>query len=159
MPQPHHQIKMKVVMVDDSAEDRTLCRTLLEEVYGPGLQFFEESEAVEGLKTCRTVAPDCVLLEYKLPDMTGLEFLAQLQAETPLNEPAFAVVMLTGLSSCSFGLYQRPSPTNNTYNTFPPATAGYAKLVSYQWSAGRRVVGTQVNTESVQTALVYLRNR
>ena len=86
-------------MVDDSPEDRGLCRILLEEVYGPGLQFFEESEAAEGLKTCRTVAPDCVLLEYKLPDMTGLEFLAQLQSETPFNEPAFAVVMLTGLSS------------------------------------------------------------
>lgn len=86
-------------MVDDSPEDRKLCRTLLEEVYGPGLEFFEESEAVEGLKTCRTVGPDCVLLEYKLPDMTGLEFLAHLHSETPLNEPAFAVVMLTGLSS------------------------------------------------------------
>jgi len=33
---------MKVVMVDDSAEDRTLCRILLEEVYGLDLQFFEE---------------------------------------------------------------------------------------------------------------------
>jgi two-component sensor histidine kinase/CheY-like chemotaxis protein len=90
---------MKVVMVDDSAADRSLCRILLEEVYGPDLEFFEESEAAEGLKTCRSVAPDCVLLEYKLPDMTGLEFLAQLHSEIPLNEPAFAVVMLTGLSS------------------------------------------------------------
>jgi two-component sensor histidine kinase/ActR/RegA family two-component response regulator len=106
MAQLRHQIRgelshntMKVVMVDDSAEDRARCRILLEDVYGPGLQFFEESEAVDGLKTCRTVAPDCVLLEYKLPDMTGLEFLAQLHAETPLNEPAVAVVMLTSLSS------------------------------------------------------------
>jgi two-component sensor histidine kinase/CheY-like chemotaxis protein len=90
---------MKVVMVDDSAADRSLCRNLLAEVYGPSLQFFEESEAAEGLKTCRVVAPDCVLLEYKLPDMTGLEFLAQLHSETSPNEPAFAVVMLTGLTS------------------------------------------------------------
>jgi len=90
---------MKVVMVDRSAADRTLCRTLLEEVYGLGLQFFEESEALEGLKTCRAVAPDCVLLDYNLPDMTGLEFLAELHSEAPLNEPAFAVVMLTGTGS------------------------------------------------------------
>jgi prepilin-type N-terminal cleavage/methylation domain-containing protein len=75
------------------------------------------------------------------------------------NDGSSSRVMLTGLNSCSFGLYQRPSPTNNTYNSFPTAAPGYAKLVSYQWSAGRRVVGTQVNTESVQTALVYLRNR
>jgi two-component sensor histidine kinase len=95
---------MKVVMVDDSAEERTLCRTLLEEVYGTGLQFFAESEAAEGLKTCRAVAPDCVLLDYNLPDMTGLEFLTQLHFEAPLNEPAFAVVMLTDSNSYQVAL-------------------------------------------------------
>src|ERR1700730_2284652 len=90
---------MKVVMVDHSAADRTLCRALLEEVYGPGLEFFEESEALEGLRTCRAVAPDCVLLDYNLPDITGLEFLTQLPLEAPLHEPALAVVMLTDLNS------------------------------------------------------------
>lgn len=90
---------MKIVMVDDSATDRKLCRNLLEEVYGPDLEFFEESEAFEGLRTCRAVMPDCVLLDYNLPDMTGLEFLTQLRSEAPVNEPAFAVVMLTGLSN------------------------------------------------------------
>jgi two-component sensor histidine kinase/CheY-like chemotaxis protein len=89
---------MKVVMVDDSAEDRTLCRTLLEEVYGPDLQFFEESEGAEGLKTCRKVAPDCLLLTHDLPDMTGLEFLGQLRLAAPIYEPKFAVVMLMGVN-------------------------------------------------------------
>ena len=91
-------------MVDDSAEERTLCRILLEEVYGPSLQFFEESEAAAGLKTCRMIGPDCVLLDYNLPDMTGLEFLAQLHLEAPVNEPAFAVVMLTGLNNYQVAL-------------------------------------------------------
>jgi two-component sensor histidine kinase/CheY-like chemotaxis protein len=86
-------------MVDDSVADRRLCRILLEDVYGPGLQFFEESEAAAGLTTCRAVGPDCVLLDYKLPDMSGLEFLKQLVSEGSLSQPAFAVVMLTGLSS------------------------------------------------------------
>jgi two-component sensor histidine kinase len=40
-----------------------------------------------------------VLLDYNLPDMTGLEFLTQLHLEAPFHEPAFAVVMLTDLNS------------------------------------------------------------
>src|SRR5689334_14330444 len=95
---------MKVVMVDDSAPDRRLCRIFLEEAHGLNLQFFEESEAAEGLKTCRAVTPDCVLLDYRLPGMTGLEFLAQLRADVPLDEPAMAVVVLTGLNSESVAI-------------------------------------------------------
>ncbi len=67
---------IKVVMVDDSHGDRRLCRTLLEEALGTRLEFWEADAAQSGLETCRATAPDCILLEYRLPDMTGLEFLA-----------------------------------------------------------------------------------
>jgi two-component sensor histidine kinase/CheY-like chemotaxis protein len=90
---------MKVVMVDDSAADRRLCRVLLGEVHGGELEFFEASDGAGGLETCRTELPDCVLLDYKLPDMTGLEFLAQLSPEHTVTTPKVAVVMLTGISS------------------------------------------------------------
>jgi two-component sensor histidine kinase len=89
---------MKIVMVDDSGADRRLYRLLLEEVYGPKLEFYEAASAADGLKTCLTVSPDCVLLDYKLPDLTGLEFLAKVPKQTG-DVPAFGVVMLTGLSS------------------------------------------------------------
>ena len=90
---------MKVVMVDDSAPDRRLCRILLEEIHGPGLEFIEETEGGPALETCRRVQPDCVLIDYKLPDMSGLEFLAQIRATQPEGEPDFAMVMLTGWAS------------------------------------------------------------
>lgn len=90
---------MKVVIVDDSPADRRLCKLLLGEVYGDELEFFEAAGAAQGLEACRTVAPDCVLLDYKLPDMTGLEFLMQLCPEDPMATPTVAVVMLTGVAS------------------------------------------------------------
>ncbi|MGH9557717.1 MAG: sensor histidine kinase [Bryobacteraceae bacterium] len=89
---------MKVVMIDDSQADRRLFRFLLEDRLGSRLEFWEDGTAAKGLNTCRSVSPDCVLLDYKLPDMTGIEFLRQLQPNDPSEPPAFAVVMLTGLA-------------------------------------------------------------
>src|SRR5579863_1078228 len=86
---------MKIVMVDDSAADRKLLRRLLG---GGDVDFYEASKASEGLRACRETTPDCVLIDYKLPDMTGLDFLRKLRAEENGIGP-FAVVMLTGLAS------------------------------------------------------------
>src|SRR5437016_2335578 len=90
---------MRVVIVDDSAADRRMCRLLLEEVHGAEVELFEESSAEGGLEACLRTGPDCVLLDYKLPDMTGLEFLSRLRLNDPGDVPTFAVVMLTGIAS------------------------------------------------------------
>ncbi len=90
---------MRVVIVDDSPADRRLCQVLLGEVYGSELEFFEARDAANGLEVCRATGADCVLLDYKLPDMTGLEFLAHLCPEGPATTPKVAVVMLTGMAS------------------------------------------------------------
>jgi two-component sensor histidine kinase len=90
---------MKVVMVDDSAADRRLCRILLQEAHGHGLEFIEESKAADALETCRRVAPDCILVDFKLPDMSGLDFLRQLRSPEPGGRPDLPVVMLTGWAS------------------------------------------------------------
>jgi len=89
---------MKILMIEDSEAHRELCRILLQKAYGPYLEIFEESNAADGLKTCRAVQPDCVLLDYYLPDMTGLEFLDRLNSGGP-DEASFAVVLLTGMNS------------------------------------------------------------
>src|SRR5207244_1461981 len=94
-----HHFLMRVVIIDDSAADRRLCRTLLQEACGPQLELIEEGTAAAGLATCRTANPDCVLIDYKLPDMTGLELLALLRAENSRVDADLAVVMITGLES------------------------------------------------------------
>jgi two-component sensor histidine kinase/CheY-like chemotaxis protein len=88
---------MKVVMVDDSSGDRSLYRLLLEDMVGPQFDFWGVGRGAEGVEICREIVPDCVLLDYRLPDMSGLEFLARLRGG--MGEiPACAVVMLTGLA-------------------------------------------------------------
>src|SRR5579863_5497029 len=90
---------MRIIMVDDSAADRKLCHVLLEEQHGSELEFIEAPDAARGLDLCRTASPDCVLLDYKLSDMTGLEFLGRLTRDAPAGVLTFAVVMLTSVAS------------------------------------------------------------
>jgi two-component sensor histidine kinase len=108
-------------MVDDSSADRKLYRILLTEEYGVSLDFREAPDARRGLALCDPL-PDCLLLDYNLPDMTGVEFLRRLgqctqrgtesvreidvsRTDLPWAElqrfdlPRFAVVMLTGLGN------------------------------------------------------------
>lgn len=89
---------MKILMVGGSEADRRLFRLLLVESIASPLEFWGESQGAQALRTCQAVAPDCVLLNHKLPDMNGLDFLAQLRASEELDKiPEAAVVMLTGL--------------------------------------------------------------
>jgi two-component sensor histidine kinase/CheY-like chemotaxis protein len=91
---------MRILVVDDSVADRRLCKLLLEEdAIAVNLEFEEARNAEEGLAYCRAAMPDCVLLDYKLPDMSGLEFLEHLGQGPPTGIPPCAVVMLTGLGS------------------------------------------------------------
>jgi two-component sensor histidine kinase len=68
-------------------------------LFDGALEISEAATGAEGLRLCRELAPDCVLLDYKLRDMSGLEFLAQLCEGSQADSPAYAVVMLTGLAS------------------------------------------------------------
>jgi hypothetical protein len=63
---------------------------------------------------------------------------------------------LKNCDSFSFAYYQR-NPTNNF--TFVTTTnAAQIKLVSVSWRCSRQILGSKLNTESVQTATVVVRN-
>jgi response regulator RpfG family c-di-GMP phosphodiesterase len=86
---PYH-----ILIVDDSPEDRETYRRRIARGVEQDYLFTESDSGEEALERYRTELPDCVLLDYSLPDLNGLEFLARLRVEHG-NEP-LPVVMLTG---------------------------------------------------------------
>ena len=74
-------------------------------------------------------------------------------------------VYLTECDVWDFHPYQRTPQTNGTY-LFYPATnssgnydASICKLIDVTWKCSRTILGNKINTESVQTAQVVLRNK
>jgi PAS domain S-box-containing protein len=83
--------RLKVLILDDSPEDREIYhRFLREEMY----EFFECEMGEEGIRICLSERPDCVLVDYNLPDMTGLEFVEQLRKSFSVDQ--IALLFLTG---------------------------------------------------------------
>jgi signal transduction histidine kinase len=97
----------RILIVDDCAEDREVYRRAIlgggskAESKSPAdsapertdYKIREASDGEEGLALVAEAKPDCILLDYRLPDMDGLEFLDRLHAG---GEDPAAVVVLTG---------------------------------------------------------------
>lgn len=67
-------------------------------------------------------------------------------------------LLLTGVDSLSFALYERPF-VGAAYEQFPVATIASAKLIGFQWSCSRHLVASQNNSESLEAAIVEMRNQ
>jgi PAS domain S-box-containing protein len=84
----------RILIIDDSPEDRELYHRLIARGSEQDYLFWETGSGEEGLQLYHSEHPDCVVLDYNLPDLNGLEFLARLQLERG-PEPV-PVIMLTG---------------------------------------------------------------
>ena len=89
------QTPLTILFVDDSTEDRALYRHFLSST--AAYTFLEAATGEEGLRLCQTVQPDCLILDFHLPDMDGFEFIDTLQRES--ISLSYPVVMLTGQGS------------------------------------------------------------
>ena len=86
---------LHLLIVDDNEGDRILYKNLLTEG-DPGTEFIFEEAAAGGaaMEKIHSEKPECVLLDYRLPDMHGLDILKELSEED--GSLPVPVVMLTG---------------------------------------------------------------
>ena len=86
------QHPVKILIIDDSEEDREVYRRYLSKQAQFDYEIIEAESAEEGLEELETL-PDLILLDYLLPDSNGLEFIAELQSLKIKLPP---IIMLTG---------------------------------------------------------------
>ncbi len=82
-----------VIIIDDTPEDRQVYRRYLLKDEDWRYEILEAETGGAAIALCRETRPDCVLLDYRLPDFNGLEVLASLAGGR--QESICPVVMLT----------------------------------------------------------------
>jgi diguanylate cyclase (GGDEF)-like protein/PAS domain S-box-containing protein len=82
-----------ILMIDDSEDDLRLYRRSLKDM---GYELETATNAEPGLATALAIQPCLILLDYKLPDLDGLEFIKRLNENSVIEVP---VIMLTGEGS------------------------------------------------------------
>lgn len=87
--------KEKVLIVDDDPDILDVLNLTLSEQY----VVIQASDGEEGLKLARTKSPDLVILDYKMPKLSGLEVCQQLKKDILLQH--MPVIILTGKSETS----------------------------------------------------------
>ena len=84
-----------ILIIDDNPDDREIYKRLLAKADFRKIQFFEAASGARGLELISSKKIECVLLDYNLPDVTGLEVLSQIVGVQKTDEK-LPVIMLTG---------------------------------------------------------------
>ncbi len=85
---------VRLLLVEDDAVDRLACRRALAQHPAYDFLIIEAETGQQGMQLLHEQHPDLVLLDYRLPDQDGLEFLAELTSQD--RETVAPVLMLTG---------------------------------------------------------------
>jgi hypothetical protein len=97
-----------------------------------------------------------IIITYNSANSTLVLTGTQIQLETGTSTP---VTNLTGCNSWSYTMYSRAPTVTSTNITFNSTNnMAECKLIEMHWKCSRTVLGVALNTESVQTAQIVLRN-
>jgi len=83
----------KILIIDDDPMDRDLYRHCLRQSPGCNSNLKEAGSVAAGVEKAMASRPDCILLDFNLPDMDGIEAIRRIGGE--LGELPSAVIMLT----------------------------------------------------------------
>jgi len=72
---------MKILIVDDSTAMRLMIIRTLRQAGLTGHDFNQAEDGLAGLEYIRSEAPDLVLADWNMPNMTGIEMLEALREE------------------------------------------------------------------------------
>ncbi|HJV60593.1 MAG TPA: response regulator [Albitalea sp.] len=89
----------RILLVDDDEVDRLACRRALLRGGSGMFEFVEVNSAAQAIDYASSEQFDCLLLDFRLPDMDGIELMDRL-LERPADTPV-PVVMLTGADDVS----------------------------------------------------------
>lgn len=85
---------LSILIIDDCPEDREILVRYLGQMPQRDFHITQTDSGIEGWELCQKEEPDCILIDYQLPDLDGLEFITSLSAEDHLR--FCPVLMLTG---------------------------------------------------------------
>jgi signal transduction histidine kinase len=83
---------LNVLIIDDSEDDRYLCRRVLKEIFGDRLRLAEDTSGERALEAIEKADAHCVLLDYSLPGINGIEVLRRIRTK----HAHLPVILLTG---------------------------------------------------------------
>ncbi len=86
--------KIIVLIVDDSTEDRETVRRYLSKAHDSSFIQIDAETGEEGFDILKERIPDCILLDFRLPDMDGISFIRDVVDRPDLKK--IPVIMLTG---------------------------------------------------------------
>ena len=89
--------RMQILIVDDEVE---FASTLVERLALRGIEARSANRGADALALVEAKIPDVVILDLKMPDLSGLEVLSRIKS----IDPTIEIIILTGHGSAAAGI-------------------------------------------------------